>query len=137
MTTLGLLCTPRHMARFPYQYSFFYPEHYLSRLPRLEPWQMDRSNCRAWRRASTRAKTGAVMVGQPAALTTAATGVPGVVVGQQPGRNRCRGNCLATLYCVPAAASPTVPVPVLARVLARLQARQLNLSICQGSSHDK
>ena len=86
------------MARFPYQYSFFYPRHYLSHLPRLQPWQMDKSSCRAWRRASTQAETGTGMVGEAAAPTTAATGVPGVVVGQQPGRNRCRGNCLATLY---------------------------------------
>jgi len=88
------------MARFPYRYSFFYPRHYRSHLPRLEPWQMHRSSCRAWRRASTRAETGTGMVGEAAAPTTAATGVPGVVVGQQPGRNRCRGNCLAmaTLY---------------------------------------
>ena len=38
---------------------------------------------------------------------------------------------------VGAAASPTIPVPVSARVLARLQARQLDLSICQGSSRGK
>jgi len=77
---------------------FFYPGHYLSHLPQLEPWQMDRSSCRAWRLASTQAKTGTGMAGEAAAPTTAATGVPGVVVGQQPGCNRCRGNCLATLY---------------------------------------
>jgi len=35
---------------------------------------------------------------------------------------------------VGAAASPTIPVPVSAWVLARLQAWQLDLSICQGSS---
>jgi len=81
------------MARFPYQYSFFYPGHYLSHLPRLEPWQIDRSSCRTWMQASTRAETGTGMVGEAAAPTTAATGVPGVVVGQQPGRNRCRSNC--------------------------------------------
>ena len=86
------------MVRFPYQYSFFYPRHYLCHLQQLEPWQMDRSSCRAWRRASTWAETGTGMVGEAAASTTAATGVPGVVVGQQPGRNRCRGNCLVTLY---------------------------------------
>jgi len=81
------------------------------------------------------------MVGKAAAPTTAATGVPGMVVGQQPGCNRCRGkvwpgNCRG-IYCVPAVASPTVPVPVSARVLAHLQARQLDLSICQGSSRGK
>ena len=116
---------------------FFLPAHYLSHLLRLEPWQMDRSSCRAWRWASTRAETGTGMVGEAAAPTTAATGVPGVVVGQQPGCNRCRGNCLATFYCVPAAASPTVPVPVSDRVLTHLQARQCDLSICQGSSCSK
>jgi len=80
------------MAQFPYQYSFFfYPGHYLSHLPRLEPWQMDRSSCYTWRRASTRAETGTRTVGEAVARTTAATGVPGVVVGQQPGRNRCHG----------------------------------------------
>jgi len=81
------------------------------------------------------------MVGEAAAPTSATTDVLGVVVGQQPGRNRCLGNCLATLcrgiYCVPAAALPTIPVPVSAQVLARLQAWQLDLSICQGSSRSK
>jgi len=38
---------------------------------------------------------------------------------------------------VGAAASPTVPVPVSVRVLAHLQAWQLDLSICQGCSHGK
>ena len=38
------------------------------------------------------------MVIEAAAPTTATTGVPGVVVGQQPGLNRCHSNCLATLY---------------------------------------
>jgi len=41
------------------------------------------------------------------------------------------------IYCAPVAASPIIPVPVSALVLARLQARQLNLSICQGSSRGK
>jgi len=81
------------MARFPYQYLFSYPRHYLSHLPRLEPWQMDRSSCCAWRQASTRAETGTGMVGEAAAPTTAATGVPGVVVEQQPEHSRCRGSC--------------------------------------------
>jgi len=57
------------MARFPYQYSFFYLEHYLSHLPLLEPWQMDRSSCCAWRRASTQAETGTGTVGEAAAGT--------------------------------------------------------------------
>ena len=85
------------------------------------------------------------MVDKAAAPTTAATGVPGVVVGQQPGRvpgsaSACvltnasgkvwPGNCRGS-YCVRAAASPTVPVPVSAQMLARLQARQLDLSICR------
>jgi len=55
------------MAQFPYQYSFFLTGHYLSHLPQLEPWQMDRSSCRTWRRASTRAETGTGMVGEAAA----------------------------------------------------------------------
>ena len=85
------------MARFPYQYSFFYPGHYPSHLPQPEPWQMDRSSCRAWRWASTRAETGTGMVGEAAAPTTAATGVPGVVVGQQPGRLATPGRYLPSL----------------------------------------
>ena len=56
---------------------------------------MDRSSCRAWRRASTRAETGTGMVREAAAPTTATTGVPGVVVGQQPGRLATPGRCLA------------------------------------------
>jgi len=48
---------------------FFYPGHYLSHLLQLEPWQMDRSSCRAWRRASTWAETGTGTVGEAAAGT--------------------------------------------------------------------
>ena len=55
---------------------------------------MDRRSCWGWRRASTQAETGAGMVGEAAAKTTAATGVPGMVAGQQPGHGSYRGCCL-------------------------------------------
>ena len=97
----------------------FYQRHYLSYLPWLEPWQMDRSSCRAWRWASAQAETRIEQLLRhllrPGCCPTTIPSTPVVAV-------------------VGACASPTIPVPASARVLARLQSRQLDLSICQGSS---
>lgn len=117
------------MMWFPYQYYYFYPRHYLSYLQRLESQQMYKHSCRAWRQASTRAETGTGTVGEAAAPMTAATGVPGTVVGQQLVHNTCCsshcGCCLA--HCP----SPSLDPGAL----------QACLSIChgssQGSSHSK
>ena len=88
------------------------------------------NGCRAWRRASTRAETGTGTVGEAAAAIAAASIASRLLSHHHAwhtSRGSCRSCCLAY----------TIPVPVSARVLARLQARQLDLSICQGSSRDK
>ena len=81
------------MAQFPYQYSFFYPGHYLSHLPQLEPWQMDRSNCCAWRQASTQAETGTGTVCEAAAPTTAAAFIASRLLSHHHARHTSRGSC--------------------------------------------
>jgi len=48
---------------------FILPGTLPSHLLRQEPWQMDRSSCRAWRRASIQAETGTGTVGEAAAGT--------------------------------------------------------------------
>ena len=89
----------RSMAQFPYQYSFFYPGHYLSHLPQLEPWQMDRSNCCAWRQASTQAETGTGTVCEAAAPTTAAAFIASRLLSHHHSWHTscslCRNCCLA------------------------------------------
>lgn len=77
------------MTWFPYQYLYFYPRHYLSHLSRLESQQLYKHSCRAWRQASTWAETGTGTVGEAAAPMTAATGMLGTVVGQQPVCDTC------------------------------------------------
>ena len=98
------------MARFPYQYSLCYLRHYLSQQLR----QLLQLVYQAWWWDSSRDTIDSAAIAWPHFICN------------------CHG-----IYCVPTAGSPTVQFPVLAWVLAGLQALQLDLSICQGSSHGK